>query len=227
MIFSHLPYFGDAFLWTIRKCWVLSAHLGFANIWHLTDCKITCTWRVRDSQTGELKWHVHLSKGRTVDWLHMELLLLSHWTILSCMVPWLCYLFHLDCYSTDLYLPRVSVIMIQEVPQTWTPCNRSKHTLLHMHKGWNNGYTVNLCILEWFMWLCDLNINFCECLTARVFREETENKSTTWPCTCTSVSCERNWNIRIPHFCVSRGCNRPWADGTELSVNHHCGQLSM
>lgn len=44
MNYSDVFYFGDVlfFFFNSRKCWVLNAHLRFANIWHLTDYKITC-----------------------------------------------------------------------------------------------------------------------------------------------------------------------------------------
>lgn len=117
-------------------------------------------------------------------WLHAELLMnntkLYHSLALSLQ-------FHLDCYGTDLYVPRASVIMVETVLKRHEPHAtegrnlRYRRTLMHMHKEWNDGCTVSLRVLEWFMWLCDLNINFCECLTAQVFREQMENKSITWP----------------------------------------------
>lgn len=81
-----------------------------------------------------------------------------------------------------------------------------RHTLLHMHKVRNDGCTVNLRLLEWFMWLCDLNVNFCECLTAQVFREQMENKPTTWPHIHTCMGHKWNWNI----YCMIP--TSAWAD---------------
>ena len=163
------------------------------------------TQRIWASQASEKRWHAQLSKGRTVVWLHAELLMLNHWTILSCMAPWLCH-FIFTWTATALIFTCPGLLswwyrryhrhepLPTEARSLWY-----RPTSMHVHKGWNDGCTVNLRVLEWFMWLCDLNVNFCECLTAQVFREQMENKPTTWPHIYTCMGHEWSWNI---YYCM-------------------------
>lgn len=164
-----------------------------------------------------------------------ELLLLRHWTILSCTTPWHgLFSFTWTCYSTDLHIPRASITVIWRVPQTEPRPDKARslrlsHPVMLMHKGWNDVCTASLCVLEWFMWLCDLNVNFCECLTAQDLETELENKSTTRP---SYPHLYGSWYIHRSqlkhlwyetHLCLSGGCDSPCTDGTDLplSVNHH------
>lgn len=106
-----------------------------------------------------------------------ELPLLKH-SMVNRRTPWPgLFSFTWTCFSTDLYMSRASITLILRVPQTEPhPAKirglRFRHPVMLMHKGWNDVCTASLCVLQWFMWLCDLNINFCECLTAQVFRDQ-------------------------------------------------------
>lgn len=105
-----------------------------------------------------------------------ELLMLRHWTILSCMTPSpISYGLATALIFTS---PELPPLWYTEGTTDWTPSAKARGLrfrcpVMLMHKGWNDGCTASLRVLEWFMWLCDLNVNFCECLTAQVFRDQT------------------------------------------------------
>lgn len=126
---------------------------------------------------------------------------LSSWCSVTALAPWLCH-FSFTWTATALIFTRPGLPSswyrryhryephLTEARSLWY-----RFTLMHMHKGWNDGCTVSLCVLEWFMWLCDLSVNFCEYLTAQVFSEQTENKPTMCPPVYTCMDHEWDWNI--------------------------------
>lgn len=64
-------------------------------------------------------------------------------------------------------------------------------------RWWNDGCTVIFCVLKWFIWLCDLNIDFCGCLTGEVFKEQMQKKPTTRPHIYICMGHERVWIIYL------------------------------
>lgn len=126
MNYSDLFYFrGVLFPPPAENAGFLMPTLGLQTSDILQTAKNTCSAHAHKeyeaSQAREQKCHTQLSRGRTVVWLHAELLVLSPNNTELYGSLALSFQFPSDCYGTHLYMPRASVIMTRSYHRDTNP----------------------------------------------------------------------------------------------------------